>query len=149
MLLENMLRKELLAWHTSFPSSNWKQVFLFLIFFSTRIKCFSSSKTFLILRRWDTRAWRAWPRTWRSCWCGTRSCCWPTWGLTPSGTSGPVSVPTGPSCPRGSWRQKYSELHVPANGRECTEMCFFPPFFSSTGAPVAVAERASGNAVCC
>lgn len=98
-----------------FPFYTWKQVFPFFFFFPARIKCFSSSKTFLILRRWDTQPWRAWPRTWRSCWCGTRSCCWPTWGQTLWDTLGPVSVATGLSWPLGSWKQKYSKLQIPGN----------------------------------
>lgn len=146
MLLGNILKKELLALHTFFPSCNWKQVFLSP---PTRIKCFSSSRTFLILKRWDTQAWRAWLRTWHSCWSGTRSCCWPTWGQTHCATSGPVSVATGLSWPVGSWKQKCSKLQIPGKWQGVHIDVLFSTLFSSAEATVAVTEQASGNASCC
>lgn len=115
--------------------------FPFFFFSRSRIKCFSSSKTFLTLRRWGTPAWRAWLRTWRSCWCGTRSCCWPTWGQTRWDTSGPVSAATGPSWPLGSWKQKCSKLNTPGKWQGVHMGVLFSTLSSSAGAPVAVAEH--------
>lgn len=147
MLLGNMLQKELLALHTFFPSCNWKHVVPF--FPPTRIKCFSSSKTFLTLKRWGTQVWRAWLKTWRSCWSGTRSCCWPTLGQTHCATSGPASVATGLSWPLGSWKQKYSKLQTPGKCQGVHTDVLFATLLSSAEATVAVIEQASGNAWCC